>query len=225
MKTRYLLLIVLAVLSLVSCSQLPTPGGGTGQPGQPTSPGAGTLSAATSTLVETTSVTDLPVLPTVEPVLPSETVPPPTPTLVPTPTPHFVLQPGTPLGSINFAQPELSCYWMGVGGQVLGPDGAPLSGMVVEAGGELGGNQVSYLGITGNHTVFGPGGYLITLAGGPIASDGTLWLQLYDAAGDLQSQRIFVTTYAECERNLLIVNFSESSTVPEVQISLPIIKK
>ncbi|MCK5430107.1 MAG: hypothetical protein KAI94_11580, partial [Anaerolineales bacterium] len=81
------------------------------------------------------------------------------------------------------------------------------------------------LAITGNTPVFGPGGYLIVLADIPIASDGTLWLQLYDSAGEPQSNKIFLTTYSECERNLLLVNFSESVTISDVQVRLPIIIK
>ena len=223
MKFRYYDLIILAVLGLSSCTLL---GGGGVPTSWPTLDDFHTPIAATPTLVEVAQDTATPekteeLLP-----VPTQTIPPSsTPTSIPTPTPHYVLQPGTPQGTANFAQPELSCYWMGVGGQVFGPDGAPVAGLFVEAGGTLAGGEITQLAITGNTPVFGPGGYLIVLADIPIASDGTLWLQLYDSAGEPQSNKIYLTTYSECERNLLLVNFSESVTISDVQVRLPIIIK
>jgi hypothetical protein len=139
-------------------------------------------------------------------------------------TPRFLLQPGTPVGVVNFAQPELGCNWMGVGGQAFGLDDAPVTYLVVEVGGTLAGSEVSYLTLSGLSTVFGPGGFLIRLADRPIASDGTLWMQLFDLGGQPLTEKVFFPTFAECERNLILINFREISNV-HYRLILPLIFK
>jgi hypothetical protein len=42
-----------------------------------------------------------------------------------------------------------------------------------------------------------------------VASSGTLWVQAVDAAGMPLSERVYLTTYPDCEHNLLIVNFNQ----------------
>jgi hypothetical protein len=138
--------------------------------------------------------------------------------------PRFMLQPGTPKGTVNFVNPEMDCNWVGIGGQVFDADGVPVDGLIVELGGTIAGNEISKLTITGNAPVFGPGGYVIELGNTPVASEGTLWLQLL-SEGEPQSEKILLVTSADCEQNLLLVNFSEIHTVSDIQVRLPIIIK
>lgn len=96
---------------------------------------------------------------------------------------------------------------MGVGGQTFDTDGNPVKFIVVEVGGELVGNEVSMLSLTGSVPAYGPAGYEFTLASAPIGTSGTLWLQLYDLEGNPLSERVFIDTHSSCDRNLVIVNF------------------
>jgi hypothetical protein len=145
----------------------------------------------------------------------------------PTPTPRFMVQAGTPVDTANFVHPEAGCNWMGVAGQVFGQDEKPIEGLVVEVAGILGNEPVLSLALTGGSAILGPGGYEITLADQPIASMGTLWVQLFDLNSNPQSEKIIFNTYDpgdECNNNLIVINFNEVG-LPMNQYYLPVILK
>jgi hypothetical protein len=121
----------------------------------------------------------------------------------------FVIHPGDPKVTANFAQPELGCNWMGVGGQVLGLNEEPLSNLVIQLGGNLNGTPVENLALTGGNTQLGPGGYLLTISDDPAESIGTLWVAIFDTSGVQVSNRIFLHTYADCEKNFISLNFEQ----------------
>lgn len=130
---------------------------------------------------------------------------------------RYALQTGTPVATANFLQTESGCDFMGVAGQVFSRNDQPVTGLIVEVGGTLGGSPVLLLSITGDSTALGPGGYEIKLADEPVASQGTLWLQLHDVMGKPQSEKVYFDTYSgenECDQNLIIINFRELSTAP-----------
>jgi hypothetical protein len=159
MKFRYFVLTILAVLGMSSCTIV---GGGGVPTSSPTQDDFQTPVVATPTLGEVGIETATPEITEAVSPVPTETIPPPsTPTSIPTPTPHYVLQLGIPHGTANFVKPDKNCNWMGVGGQVFGPDDIPITSLVVEAGGNLMGDEITQLAITGNTHVFGLGGYLI----------------------------------------------------------------
>lgn len=140
---------------------------------------------------------------------------------------RYSVQVGTPVATANFLQPEAGCDWMGVGGQVFSRSDKPVTGLIVEVGGTLDGSPVLLLSITGDATALGPGGYEIKLADKPVASQGTLWLQLHDVMGEPQSDKVYFDTYSgenECEQNLIIVNFHELGT-EQIEQYLPSIFK
>jgi len=136
-----------------------------------------------------------------------------TQTPVITPEPYqFTIQAGTPAETVNFVYPEAGCNWLGVGGQVFNKAGFPVDDMIVEVSGELAGESLVILSMTGETPQLGPGGYVIQLASKPIASEGTLWLQLYDLDGSPLANKYSFDTYdgeLACENNLIIVNFNE----------------
>jgi hypothetical protein len=101
---------------------------------------------------------------------------------------------------------------MGVGGRVFDTQSAPIIGLAVRMGGELGGLDIGTLdSLTGSATnLFGFGGYYFDLGDTPIASENTLWIQLIDASSEAPlSGQIFLTTYANCDQNLVLVNFRQ----------------
>jgi hypothetical protein len=148
--------------------------------------------------------------------------PPPEETLTPTATEtvdltppatvqagaQFELQPGSPTHTAHVE----GCSVMGVGGRVFDTQSAPIIGLAVRMGGELGGLDIGTLdSLTGSATnLFGFGGYYFDLGDTPIASENTLWIQLIDASSEAPlSGQIFLTTYANCDQNLVLVNFRQ----------------
>ena len=173
--------------------------------------------------------------PTITPAqaLPSTWTPTPTATEIPTETPTltatptetpepidldrtpdpdevpFAVQPGSPIGIPNYLSNGLGCEYLGLGGQVFALDGAPISNLVVRLGGEFNGEPLAMESITGSATEIGPGGYLFNIANLPAASDETIWVQIDDGSGEALSERIFVTTTADCNQNLILVNWRQ----------------
>ncbi len=138
-----------------------------------------------------------------------------TPTETPTPTPlPFSPQVMNPYYLANFTHPDLGCKWMGVAGQVFNSEGVVQKDIVIKAGGELNGSPVLEemtlpLADPDVDPAYGPGGYEITLADAPSASEFRVWVQIFDLEGDPLSEQIFLTTYDDCQKNLILLNFVE----------------
>jgi hypothetical protein len=142
--------------------------------------------------------------------------PTPEPTATETPTPTveaaaeaaFVVQPGSNVLVANFAN-DLGCSWMGVAGQVFDKDRNPLVGITVHVEGQLAGQLVNQDSLTGSNPRIGPAGYTINLSDHPIASDGTMWIQLKDTAGLPLSDQVYFSTSTNCDKNLVFINWNE----------------
>lgn len=166
---------------------------------------------------------------------PTETpTPRPTATLPPTPT-FFSLVPGEEItGTVtaeptvgglpfvlkgdryaaieNFAYPEAGCNWMGVAGRVFDLRDSVILGQQIQLGGVLPGAPGPgdfSLTLTGLATRYGAGFYEFALANRPIESNGTLWLQVLDQQGLPMSDKVYFDTYAECDKNLILVDFEQ----------------
>ena len=149
---------------------------------------------------------------------------PPSPTLftflTPTYTPTkpeggypYVMRTEQPLAVANIAHPEKGCNWMGVAGSVEDINGGPKTQLIVVLGGFLDGKLVDPSGVlyslTGVAPQYGQAGYEFVLADQPIASQGTLWVQLLNQAGGPISERIYFDTYEDCNRNLIVISFKQ----------------
>jgi hypothetical protein len=144
---------------------------------------------------------------------PSEENPPPLPTSAEVSYP-YKLQVLNPHYLGNFTRPDLGCDWLGVGGQIFDRDGAVQKNIIIKAGGELDGDPVIEkmtlpLAEPDIDIAYGPGGFELTLANSPTASDSTLWVQLFSLDGKALSEQIFLITYQDCQKNLLLMNFVE----------------
>lgn len=174
---------------------------------EPTVPGLGKTSTPT-TRAEPTPTDTLPA------DKPSIT---PTPTLLPTQTPTpvpYQLQLMNPFYLSNFTHPDLGCDWMGVAGQIFDKDGVVQKEILVKAGGEIQSTTVVEeltmpLAEPDVDLAYGPGGYEITLADNTADSIDTAWIQLFNLEGDPLSEKIYLTTYDDCLKNLILMNFSE----------------
>jgi len=213
MIKRWLPVLLILALALQACDlslSVPSPVAPerTPNPGEVTSIPAVTAEATIILPTQAAATTAAPEQPTPEntqPPVPSATLPA-VPTLPPM---KYSLQPGTPVGLPAFVHTNLGCGWMGVGGQVFALDSTPVQGLVVEMGGTLEGQAISQLSLTGAASDWGPGGYEFTLASQPVESSGTLWLRALDLSGKPVSDKIYFTTYQDCSKNQVMINFIE----------------
>jgi len=225
MTRLHLLSSFVLILILAGCSipGLPIPSPTQASPTEMISP---------SLVPQLTHTPTLGVTPSVEAPAPTETtVFPPTATeilatatITPTPLPPvtFFIQTGTPIGVANFLAPESGCNWMGIAGQVFGLDSVPEDGMVIHLQGVIEGRVVDEMAVTQGIPALGPGGYQFTIADHPIETDGSLWLQVFDQAGVPKTGKILLKTYADCEHNLILVNFAEGLPITN-EVRLPLI--
>lgn len=121
----------------------------------------------------------------------------------------YIVQPNTPLYIQNFAHPELGCSWSGVAGQIFDRAGKPIANMVLVAEGTLDNQDIEVLGLTGLNSAYGPGGFEVVLANRTFNSTNSLALTLYDLAGTALSAPVPFSTYADCAKNLVIINFKQ----------------
>lgn len=164
--------------------------------------------------------------------IPPTSTPRPLPTIVPSATETPTESPATPEGSPpataeGGAQFELQtgspayttdpsgCGQSAVGGKVYDSDGAPILGLAVRLSGELSGAPFGPLDVlTGSAADrFGIGGYYFQFADAPTASQNTLFVQVLDASSGLElSEQVPLTTYDNCEQNLVFINWTQSES-------------
>lgn len=135
--------------------------------------------------------------------------------------PQYVVQPGTPAQVTNFLAPEAGCSYLGISGQVFDLSGQPVTGLIIEVTGELDGNEVLQIVLSGSATKLGPGGYEIRLADQAIASQQTLSIQVFDLAGLALSDQIFFDTSNECDANQILLNFTAAQIEYEEKLYFP----
>ena len=108
----------------------------------------------------------------------------------------------------NFANDD-GCGWMGVAGQVFDLSKAPYPGITVHLEGQLAGQFYKVDMVSGSATRIGPAGYVFNLSDHPIASTGTLWIQLKDNAGLVLSEKVNINTSDVCDKNMVFINWNQ----------------
>ena len=121
----------------------------------------------------------------------------------------FILQSVTPVHIENFARPLEGCDWLGIAGQVFDEDGKPSLNNVIMVTGEIEGKVVEIVGVTGvpEADIYGPGGFEIQIADHVFASEKALTIQVFNLDGIPISDSIPFETFADCRKNLIIINF------------------
>lgn len=119
------------------------------------------------------------------------------------------MRPSFPKAIPNINHPEDACDWMGIGGQVLDRNNNPVTGLIVNLGGLLPGVQLKRenMTLTGISQSYGRAGFEFILADKPVASKGSLWIQLVSQSGAPLSDKIYFDTYNVCEKNLILLDF------------------
>lgn len=163
-----------------------------------------------ATVAPTLVATQTSILPT---AIPTATYTP-APTGQPTATvPALIygVQDGNPVFlNASLFRPDLGCSFHGVFGQVFGLTDAPITGARVQVTGNLGGAAVNKLGLTGAATQYGSGAYYeVQLGNTPVASNNALQIAVVNENGQTLSSPLTFSTHADCNQNLILINFRQ----------------
>ena len=106
---------------------------------------------------------------------------------------------------------DTSCGDFLVAGQALDTKNSPVIGLIVKIGGSVPGKSFSSspTTLTGIVPAYGPSGFEFALGVPPVASSKTLWIQLFDQSGAPLSEQFYLTTSGDCNKNLLLVRFTQ----------------
>ena len=132
---------------------------------------------------------------------------------------EFSLQSGSPVAMPAFLHTDSGCGWQGMAGQFFDAHGQPVSGVIVAVVGNLGGESVEAVTTTGAQSGYGPGGYELQLAAK--SAPGIFWMQAFSATGQPVTEIVEFQLAGECERNLLLFNFRDTSG--DTNLFLPVI--
>lgn len=106
--------------------------------------------------------------------------------------------------------PGDSCDWQGVAGTVVDLQGKPMVGVLVRLIGYYDGRTIDMTTLTGGASAwYGESGYEFILGDEPMDSNDTLALQLVDQAMMPISNRVIFDTFADCDKNLVLINFKQ----------------
>ena len=125
-----------------------------------------------------------------------------TATLVPTDSPYPFIVPDAVLNIPNAN--DLGCNWWSIAGTVTDRDGEALNGYRVRVTGD-GVNETVF---SGTILAFGAGGFELPLVGTPQAAEFTV--QLFSPQDAPLSPPITITTQADCDANVAIINFVQN---------------
>lgn len=167
--------------------------------------------ALPATWTPTPTLTPVPSATATETALPTATVSPTPGTVTPeaSPTgPPFSLQSGSPALTPNIANND-GCNWMGVGGQAFNLAGDPIVNIGVHLEGTIGDLPIKMDSLTSSAPNLGPAGYLFNVSDHPIASQGTLWIQLNDSSGVPLSDKVYLNTSDSCDQNFVLLNWKQ----------------
>ena len=125
-----------------------------------------------------------------------------TPTLPPTDSPYPFIVPDAVLYAPNGN--GLGCNWWSIAGTVTEADGTAIDGHRIQVTGDGFDESV----FSGTIQAFGPGGFELSFVGTPQVAEFTV--QLFSPQDAPLSQPITVTTRADCDANVAIVNFVQN---------------
>jgi len=139
---------------------------------------------------------------------PSDTLSGPQPTITKTRSSFpFTVQGNGPLPVQNFDPlNSAGCNWMGIAGQAFDLNGNPIVGYIIH----LEGGGLNADAITGSKAAYGAGGYEFFLNDHVVQTTGEYKVQLLNPSGTALSDFIPVNTFADCSKNLLLVNFVQN---------------
>lgn len=134
-----------------------------------------------------------------------------TPTITATPKALFSVSSVNSIESVIIPHLQtVSCNWQGVGGTVDDQNSSPIIGIVVRLAGTLNGKSVELTTVSGISPEYGKSGFEFVLGDAPVDSRDTIYVQLLDQAGLPLSDRIYLDTFSDCKKNLILVRFKKN---------------
>lgn len=109
----------------------------------------------------------------------------------------------------TYYHPEAGCSWMGVAGQAVDINNAPVLYLAIHISGSLGGKYIDYISATGTAPNYGRSGFEFYLGDTPLASINTLTIQLTDQQSLPLTEPIKLTTFSDCSKNLVLIRFKQ----------------
>ena len=88
--------------------------------------------------------------------------------------------------------------------------GAPVLYRTLRLTGSFNGKPVDKLTVSGTALDYGQSGFEFTLGDAPVASSKLLTLQLLDQGGLPLAENVYVVTYSDCKKNLILVRYKEN---------------
>ena len=167
----------------------------------------------TPTFVNTTDTPTLAPTITVQPSnTPISLVPPTrTPTLPPpTSTPKAPYSVSISAIDGTIIHPDQACGWTGIGGTVVDASGAPVLYRTLRLTGSFDGKPIDKLTVSGTALDYGQSGFEFVLGTTPVASNKLLTLQLLDQGGLPLAENVYIVTYNDCKKNLILVRYKEN---------------
>jgi len=148
-------------------------------------------------------------VPVTETPEPTETSKPPTATA--TPKAAFSASSVNAIESVIIPHLQTAaCNWQGVGGTVDDQNSSPIIGLVVRLAGSLDGKSIELTTVSGVSEEYGKSGFEFVLGDTPVNSRDTIYVQLLDQAGLPLSDRVYIDTFSDCEKNLILVRFKKN---------------
>jgi hypothetical protein len=102
---------------------------------------------------------------------------------------------------------DAACNWLGVAGTVVDTRNSDVLGMIVRLVGTLNGKRVDMQTASGVYRQYGVSGFEFFLGNVPIASNDTLYVQLLDQAALPLSSNVYIDTFNDCSKNLILIRF------------------
>jgi hypothetical protein len=163
----------------------------------------------TPTLEITSTPTLLPTY-TLEPSATPFSLITPSETPTPTETPEAPFSATVTYIASTIIHQDLACNWQGIGGTVVDSNNADMLRMTIRLEGFYDGRSKNDLTVSSIAPAYGKSGYEFFLGTTPIESKAKLYLQLFDQAGVPLSDKVYVDTYKDCSKNLVLVRFKKN---------------
>lgn len=135
---------------------------------------------------------------------------PPTNTPSPTVTPKAPFSATITYIDSTIIHPEAACNWQGVGGTIVDANNADMLRMTIRLVGLYSGKTKNELTVSSIAPAYGKSGYEFFLGTVPISSKKELYIQILDQGGLPLSDNIYIDTFNDCSKNLVLVRFKKN---------------
>jgi hypothetical protein len=134
----------------------------------------------------------------------------PTITFTPTATPKAPFSATVTYIASTIIHQDAACNWQGIGGTVVDASNADMLRMTVSLSGTYNGRTKNELTVSSIAPAYGKSGFEFVLGTVPISSKGNLFIQLLDQSGLPLSDKIYVDTFNDCAKNLVLVRLKKN---------------